>query len=166
MLEHRAGGISKVDYATLGSLVDRLAVDLIGMGAGRGDNIALLGPNSSEWIIAFLAVQRIGATAVPLANDLTGEELRVLLKMVPCRLLLTPEADGRGSELRILPTLTWREEASRDLRESFIHLEAKGDLVVLSPEEIRAEKHRSHHLHIGNDHEAQGGDAYPPKPAF
>ena len=138
LLEHRAGGISKVDYATLGSLVDRLAVNLIGMGAGRGDNVALLGPNSSEWVIAFLAVQRIGATAVLLANDLTVEELRGLMKTVPFRLLLTPEDEGRVSGLPI-PTLTWREDANRDLRESFTNWEVKGDLVPPSPEEIRAD---------------------------
>jgi long-chain acyl-CoA synthetase len=44
----------------------RVAGMLLRRGVGKGDTVVLWGPNSPEWVLAFLGCLRLGAVAVPL----------------------------------------------------------------------------------------------------
>ena len=56
------------EYSYAGFLdeVDVCARALHACGVGRGDRVALHGPNSSCWMLCFFAVNKIGAVAVPM----------------------------------------------------------------------------------------------------
>ena len=53
-------------YGELARRLEQLARALISMGIAPGDRVAVLGANSPAWGTAYLAIQRAGATAVPL----------------------------------------------------------------------------------------------------
>src|SRR5574342_1165968 len=53
-------------YAMLTDAIDRLATALLNLGISKGDRVILFIPNSPQWVIAWLALQKIGAIAVPI----------------------------------------------------------------------------------------------------
>lgn len=63
-------------YAHLAGLVDRLAASLYALGLRQGDKAIIYLPNLPQWVVAWFALQRIGAVAVPITpyyapNDLS-----------------------------------------------------------------------------------------------
>src|ERR1700742_3555906 len=58
---------------------DRLAAALAGRGVGPGDHVAMLQYNGIEFVEAFLAIQRLGACAVPVNFRLSREEVDYVL---------------------------------------------------------------------------------------
>jgi long-chain acyl-CoA synthetase len=52
-----------------------MAASLTSAGVRAGDRVALLAENSPRWVIAFLGIMRIGAVAVPILVDFTGEQI-------------------------------------------------------------------------------------------
>jgi len=63
-------------YEKLGELIDRAAEGLRRTGVKRGDRVALVLPNCPEHIVAFYAVQRLGAVVVEHNPLYTERELR------------------------------------------------------------------------------------------
>jgi acyl-CoA synthetase (AMP-forming)/AMP-acid ligase II len=61
-------------YAELAAKIDAVAALLQDEGVGRGDVVALVGPNSAEWAIAYHAVLRAGGVVTPMNPLLTPEE--------------------------------------------------------------------------------------------
>jgi len=57
----------------------RVAGGLMAAGVRRGDRVAFLFGNKPEFVVAFLAVARIGAVAMPLSTMSTEAELEDLL---------------------------------------------------------------------------------------
>lgn len=68
-----------ITYEELLVHVQRLARGLAGLGVGFQDRCAILGPNSPEWAMAYLAISYAGAICVPLDSMLTENEIRHLL---------------------------------------------------------------------------------------
>ncbi|OBK17883.1 class I adenylate-forming enzyme family protein [Mycobacterium asiaticum] len=62
-------------YAELDVRSSRLALTLLGEGIAKGDHVGILMPNSVEWALAWFAVTRIGAVAVPLNTFYKASEL-------------------------------------------------------------------------------------------
>jgi long-chain acyl-CoA synthetase len=67
-------------YARLRELSDRFAGALDGMGIGKGDRVMLYIPNCPQWIIAFLAIQKIGAVMVPVSPIYTSHEITYMIE--------------------------------------------------------------------------------------
>ena len=67
-------------YRALRSAVDRFAGGLAALGVQRGDRVALVMPNCPQYVIAFYAVLRLGAIAVPTNPLYTESELAHQLK--------------------------------------------------------------------------------------
>jgi acyl-CoA synthetase (AMP-forming)/AMP-acid ligase II len=61
-------------YAELAAKVDEVAAALQVQGIGKGDVVALVGPNSAEWTIAYHAILRAGGVVTPINPLLTAEE--------------------------------------------------------------------------------------------
>ncbi|TBV82223.1 MAG: AMP-dependent synthetase [Desulfobulbaceae bacterium] len=59
-------------YRRLASKVDGVAMALLESGLRPGDHVGLLGKNRAQWVIAALAVLRVGAVIMPLDTQ-TGE---------------------------------------------------------------------------------------------
>ena len=68
-------GWSEFTYAHLLSCVKRLANYLRETGHSKGYFIGIIGDNSPEWVIAFMAVQWIGGVVVPL--DLRAKDMEL-----------------------------------------------------------------------------------------
>ena len=65
----------QLSNAELDRLSDRFAAALAGHGIGRGDRVALLLPNSPQFLIAELGAWKAGATVLPLNPLYSGAEL-------------------------------------------------------------------------------------------
>jgi acyl-coenzyme A synthetase/AMP-(fatty) acid ligase len=68
-----------------------LARGLLAEGAAKASRIGLLMPNGPEWIIAWLAVNRIGALAVCLSTFFPAPELRYAIRHADIQILLTAD---------------------------------------------------------------------------
>ncbi len=68
-----------ISYSVLSDAVMRLAEKLSSFGIGTGDQVAVLAPNSPNWVISYLAILYTGATVVPILNDFTETEITNIL---------------------------------------------------------------------------------------
>ena len=67
----------------------RLARALLARGAGKGTRVGLLMPNGPDWVVAWLAVTRIGALLVPINTFFQKRELGWILRHSDVQILLT-----------------------------------------------------------------------------
>ncbi|AES69807.1 long-chain acyl-CoA synthetase [Medicago truncatula] len=77
-------------HSQLHELVESAANHLISAGIKPNDVVALTFPNTIEYVIMFLAVIRVRATAAPLNAAYTSEEFEFYLSDSESKLLLTP----------------------------------------------------------------------------
>jgi len=95
-----AGG-RRVTYGELLEQSERFAAALAGLGVGKGDRLALMLPNSIEYVISFFAAARLGAVVVQLNPLYAGRELRHILQDSGARAAVVHEgAYGRLREVR------------------------------------------------------------------
>ena len=83
VLEDRRLSFNDVDAASR-----RLARGLLASGAGKGTRVALLAPNSPEWIIGWLAATRIGCVAILLNTYSKARELSYTLRHCDAQMAL------------------------------------------------------------------------------
>ena len=84
-------GGEELGYADLASLVEEVGEHLAGGGVTPGDRVALIGPNTIEWVLAFLAGLRVGAVVVPLNSRLSPLEIRRQIEVCAPRVVLAGE---------------------------------------------------------------------------
>lgn len=78
-----------------------LAARLQSEGIVKGDHIALLGENSQNWGIAYLAIVRLGAIAVPILPDLPESDVHHILNEMQVKtLFITQKQIEKIYELR------------------------------------------------------------------
>ncbi|PIE73844.1 MAG: long-chain fatty acid--CoA ligase [Deltaproteobacteria bacterium] len=75
-------------YAVLQKRVFALAAYFLKLGVQKGDRIAILSENSHNWGIAYLAIVRIGAIAVPILPDLPESDVHHILNEMQAKVLL------------------------------------------------------------------------------
>jgi long-chain acyl-CoA synthetase len=78
-----------VSYAELQAEVDRTAHGLVSLGVRQGDRVLLFLPNIPQFVVAYLAIQKVGAIAVSANVMLTAQELRYLVEDSGSSLLVT-----------------------------------------------------------------------------
>jgi acyl-CoA synthetase (AMP-forming)/AMP-acid ligase II len=66
----------------------RLATQLIAAGVGKASRVGILFPNSPAFMIVYLAVERIGAVAVPISTLSTPAELLAITRHADLELLI------------------------------------------------------------------------------
>ena len=69
----------RLSFAELDARSSRLAAALVAQGVAVGDRVALCMPNCSEFVLAFLAIVKAGAIAVPVDTRLTPAEIAYIL---------------------------------------------------------------------------------------
>lgn len=92
-----------------------LANGLILEGVGKGTRVGILMPNGPDWLVAFLAVTRLGAVAVPLNTFLKAPELSWAVRHADINTLLTV-GSFLGNEY-----LVRLEDAAPELRRATSH---------------------------------------------
>jgi fatty-acyl-CoA synthase len=86
-----------ISYAALRARVDDLARALIAAEVARGDRVAVLLPNRPEWVVAALAIAKIGGIVAAISTFSTGRELAWMLEHSGAVALITVSAfRGRG----------------------------------------------------------------------
>ncbi len=67
-------------YARLRNLSERFAGALSSLGVKKGDRVMVYIPNCVQWVIAFLAIQKMGAVLVPVSPIYTSFEIEYMIK--------------------------------------------------------------------------------------
>ena len=86
-----------LSFREVSDLIEVLGTFLLDQGF-IGDNIALLGENSTEWVLSYFAVTNTGNTAVPMDTGLKGDELAELAEDSECRALFCSDKYRRTAE--------------------------------------------------------------------
>lgn len=79
--------------------VQRVAGNLRLAGVKPGDRVAHFAPNSSEWILADLAILSLGAVHVPIHASLSGEQVAGQVVQCGASLLILDREDGKPEAL-------------------------------------------------------------------
>jgi acyl-CoA synthetase (AMP-forming)/AMP-acid ligase II len=74
-------------YADLRAASARLAAELVQAGVQPLDRVGILGNNSLFWVAAYLAVLKLGATAVPFPVTALPDSIAAMQDVAHCRLL-------------------------------------------------------------------------------
>ncbi len=82
---------TRYTYQLLGWQVERAARGLMAMGIRRGDHVGLWSANIPEWLVAMLAVAKLGAVFVPVDPGADSKELKYILAQAECTLLMVSE---------------------------------------------------------------------------
>nr|AMW91734.1 CoA ligase-like protein 8 [Scutellaria baicalensis] len=85
-------------HAQLRQLVERAAAGLVAAGVKPGDVVALTFPNTVEFVIMFLSVIRVRATAAPLNAAYTFDEFEFYLSDSESKLLLTSKEGNEPAQ--------------------------------------------------------------------
>ena len=84
-------GTRSLTYAEIGAAGDRLVAALRSRGIRRGDRVAFLMANCMEYVVCEYALAKLGATRVPLAVLLGGDDHVYMLNFARCRALIYHE---------------------------------------------------------------------------
>jgi len=75
----RLGEYVAIGYLELLERVDEAAAGLLALGVKKGDRVGIMSFNRPEWVIADLAVLKLGGIVVPFYNNLPASYLRYVL---------------------------------------------------------------------------------------
>jgi acyl-CoA synthetase (AMP-forming)/AMP-acid ligase II len=84
-------GKIRLTYGELNNRVNSLANSLLRLGVGKGDNVAIMLQNCSQYIEIYFALAKIGALAVPLNFMYKGMGLRFLLDNSDAKIVFLEE---------------------------------------------------------------------------
>jgi long-chain acyl-CoA synthetase len=98
-------GYRRFTYEQVANIARRLQAQLIKLGVGHGDRVALISENRPEWAISYLAITSLGAAVVPLDAMLSREEILPLLEDSGAKVIVlsqkyTDYVRGTGVEKR------------------------------------------------------------------
>ncbi len=87
---------ARMTFAQAEAASRRLGKELVAAGLGKGSRIGIFDTYSLEWVVAWLAVARIGALAMPFASTYRPAELRTVFRIGDVdTLLVAPTMFGR-----------------------------------------------------------------------
>jgi acyl-CoA synthetase (AMP-forming)/AMP-acid ligase II len=98
----------------------RLAKRLVHAGVTKGAHVGVLFPQHPDFIVAFLAITRVGAVAVPLSTFLRPPELRRAVRHADIATLLAPTTLF-GTEMQQLFEEVWPELQTTAEPRLFLH---------------------------------------------
>jgi long-chain acyl-CoA synthetase len=121
-VEAQAEGVALVEpkpvrrtttWAELDRRVDAVAAGLSAHGLLAGHRIAIIGPNSIEFVVAYLATLRAGYVAVPINPESTDTELSAMIKDCGARALFTATSRPQRPDVhQVALTIEGLEELS------------------------------------------------------
>ncbi|WP_299577276.1 class I adenylate-forming enzyme family protein [uncultured Williamsia sp.] len=103
-----AGGLDRVTYREADERSAEMAARLIAVGVGAGTRVGILAPNGPDFVVAFLAITRIGGVAVPINTFFQAPELRWLIRDAGLHTVLAvEELLGKDSLARLTEAIGW-----------------------------------------------------------
>jgi acyl-CoA synthetase (AMP-forming)/AMP-acid ligase II len=91
----------KISFQQLSSAVESFSRQLVAAGVAPGDVVAMAMPNSLQFVIAFLAITSIRATAAPLNPAYTEQEFSFFLEDQGAVAVLDDADDGANATARL-----------------------------------------------------------------
>ena len=79
-----------ITFGECSRIIESLGTYLFSLGL-NSDHIAIIGENSTEWVLSFLAVTNSGNAAVPIDRGLPNEDLAELVLHCDCRAIIYSE---------------------------------------------------------------------------
>lgn len=84
-------GERSVEYHDLAAKAEDYARFLRSSGVQSGDRVIIVGLNIIEWVVAYLAVMRLGAIAVPANNRISALQMAGLVNLLEARVAIADE---------------------------------------------------------------------------
>lgn len=95
-----------LNYGDLFEAVECLSTGLLSLGIKARDKVIIYLPNTPQWIISWLSIQKIGAVAVPIAPIYTSRDLRYIATDSGARTVICADTNfGYAKELKEEGTL-------------------------------------------------------------
>jgi len=88
------GSRREIGFAELSERAARIAGTLLERGVGRGDVVMTVIGNRPEWVETMVACFRIGAVALPCAEQLRPKDLRARMDLTEPRVVVADERDA------------------------------------------------------------------------
>jgi crotonobetaine/carnitine-CoA ligase len=109
-------------YRDLDEITNRYANGFASIGVGKGDHVAMMMPNSAEFLWALWGLGKLGAVAVPLNTAAKGDLLRYFLDQSDSTMLcvaaeLLPRATAVLGDVPAVRTVIGHEVGDADLAE-------------------------------------------------
>jgi long-chain acyl-CoA synthetase len=145
-------------YKEMAEKILKLHILFKGSGIKEGDKIALIGKNSANWCVTYLAVVTYGAVVVPVLPDFKPEDLTNIINHSDSKLLLIDEKIYETLDITKIPEITgvfsledfgMNVSLNLNIKESFSSLNKKFNELypALNPEDIKFSD-------VSNDHMA------------
>jgi long-chain acyl-CoA synthetase len=93
-------------YKEMAEKILKLHILFKGSGIKEGDKIALIGKNSANWCVTYLAVVTYGAVVVPVLPDFKPEDLTNIINHSDSKLLLVDEKIYESLDITKIPEIT------------------------------------------------------------
>ena len=78
-----------ITYSELDAHSTEIAKNLINIGVGKGDRIAIWAPNINEWVLVSIATHKAGAVIVPINTRMKGKEAAYILNNSEAKILFS-----------------------------------------------------------------------------
>ncbi|MBN9235773.1 hypothetical protein QV13_07205 [Mesorhizobium hungaricum] len=82
----------ELSYARLQAEVEAAALRLVRLGVARQERVIVVGDNTWQWVVAYLAILRVGAISVPMNNRLAPAQVGDLGTLLDARIALADDA--------------------------------------------------------------------------
>lgn len=92
----------KFSFSELKELSDRFAIGLSDLGVRQNDRVLIYLPNCIQWVIAYLAILKIGAVAVPVSPIYTPGEITYMINDSDAETIICQDANF-GYVKEVLP---------------------------------------------------------------
>ncbi|MCL2337221.1 MAG: long-chain-fatty-acid--CoA ligase [Firmicutes bacterium] len=92
-------------YGDFDRLINQFGNALLEIGIQKGDRVAIYLPNSPEFLIAYFAIARIGAIALPFNIMYKGPEIKYIINNSRARILIGAAKETSANVIGILPDI-------------------------------------------------------------
>ncbi|MDE6489589.1 MAG: AMP-binding protein, partial [Muribaculaceae bacterium] len=92
-------------YAALSRRIAGMHMLYEQLGVRRGDKVALMGRNTSMWVVVFMATVTYGAVIVPVLQDFNPRDAQHIINHSDADLLFVSESIWESQELERMPRL-------------------------------------------------------------
>jgi long-chain acyl-CoA synthetase len=93
---------TRYSYLEVKNLAERFAAALLSLGVTSGQRVMLYIPNTLQWVVTWLGIQRAGAVAVPLTPIYTPHDLRYIANDSEAEAIICADTNF-GYVKRVLP---------------------------------------------------------------
>ena len=133
------GGGERLTYSALRLAVRRAAKGLMALGVAPGDHVAILMGNRPEWIVSFLALQQLGATAVGLNTWATPREMEFSLAHAEIKFMVAVDRFRKNDYRAMLEGMQPHAATFPQLRR-VVWLDADAQAPSVGPDRLSWEK--------------------------